>query len=79
MPLPWPQYLSALEAWLQHTEAAVRGGDVPVDPFGEEPDGPLPPEHALRARALLDAMQRVQQTGARRRADLERAQTYERD
>lgn len=79
MPLPWPAYLDALEAWTRRAAAAVRGGEDPLPPFDQDPQGPLPPALALRARALLDRMEQLEELGGRRRAGLHHARSYEQD
>lgn len=77
--LPWPDYLDALEEWTRRAEQAVRGGEEPLRPLDEQPDGRLPAEHGLRARALLARMQQLQELGARRAAELDRARAYDQD
>ena len=78
-PLPWPAYLDALEEWTRRADTAVRGGEEPLRPLDEQPDGPLPPELALRAKALLARMQALEELGARRAAELARARAYEQE
>lgn len=75
--LPWPEWLQALESWLRGVEDDVRrGAERPPDAFAPVPDGPLPPVHAVRARTLLDALQRAEALVAARRRELDRALVY---
>jgi hypothetical protein len=79
MAMPWPAYLDALEEWTRRADTAVRGGEDALEPLAADPEGPVPAELALRARALLDRMRQLQTLAERRRRELDRARSYEQD
>ena len=79
MAMPWPAYLDALEEWTRRADTAVRGGEDVLEPLDADPEGAVPAELALRARALLDRMHQLETLAGRRRRELDRARSYEQD
>lgn len=58
----WPEYLDALELYLQQVTTMLSKkslSTVPALHVGQ-PDGPIPVEHSDRASALLSESQRVE-------------------
>ena len=75
----WPVYLDGLEEWLRRTEQGVLdASEHEPEPFRLVADGPLDPALALRTRALLDAVHRVEALAREQHARLQRAETYAR-
>lgn len=74
--LPWPDHLDALEEWLRRAQACLDAGEE-LPPLTSEPDGPLPEELRLRAAVAVDALRRLERSGARRLRDLHRGRAYE--
>jgi hypothetical protein len=68
----WPNYLDALETYLQRASVAIdRGGSAEAPPaLASRPIGPMPPQFAARAAELLASTDRIVESAAARRDEV---------
>ncbi len=71
----WPSYLDALETYLEQASAAIdRGGSAEPPPsLASRPVGPMPPQFAGRAAALLASTDRIVELAGSRRDEVLKA------